>query len=390
MKTVLLAWELGANLGHVGPLVRLARMFRDRGHRTVLALRDVVGPRQLLEGEDSAVLQAPRWPAAAAPRGARGLPAGYPDLLSAAGFCDPDGLAALVRSWDALFSLVRPDLVVLDHSPAACLAAYGTIPTALVCDGYMLPPVHGSTFPPHHPRRAPMADEARIFETVVQVQRRRGRPVPSTLPALFDAPVRAVTSFPQLDPYRAVRREPVIGPLEPMPAPAPLPSEPRLFAYLGDEHPGLETMVHALLEYRGPVEAFLRGDVEGLRRLLASRGARVHAAPPPLTEVLPRAAAVVSNAGSVTTHAALSAGRPQVLLPTHVSAELMAQAVEELGAGVALNGAFSKDEAAGALRRAAADPGLRAAATAAAASLAARPPFDAAAVVVDACLRLVS
>jgi UDP:flavonoid glycosyltransferase YjiC (YdhE family) len=178
--------------------------------------------------------------------------------------------------------------------------------------------------------------EGRLLENVRDAQRRRGRPAPVSLPALFEAPLRAVGTVPELDPYRRIRREPVLGPLEEMPPHSPPPETPRLFAYLGEEHPGLETIVQALADVPGEREAYLRGSVGLLRRFLAARGVKVHEAPPPLADAVSRASVVVSHAGSTTAHAALIAGRPQVLFPTHIEADLTADALVALQVGVKL------------------------------------------------------
>jgi len=389
MKTVLLTVELGEGFGHVGPLLDLARGLRRRGHRPVFALRDVVGPRGLLEDEDLPVLQAPRWTKGAFVRGRPFRPSSYADILAALGFSGAADLAALVRSWDALLGLVKPDLIVADHSPTVCLAAYGTIPVAVVGNGFTVPPADQASFPPLCPDAPPLMSQARLLENVRAVQRRRGRPAPPSLPALFDAPLRAVGTLPELDPYRKTRREPVLGPLAKMPPPTPPPLDGRLFAYLGEEHPALETLVECLAEHRFPVEVYLRGEVGGLRRLLAARGARVHETPPALAEVVPRAAAVISHAGCTAAHAALCAGRPQVLLPTHFEAELTAEALESLGVGVRLKMDAQKAEIAAAFARASCGGPLGRSALALAAKLR-RPPLDALEATTNACLQLLS
>jgi UDP:flavonoid glycosyltransferase YjiC (YdhE family) len=41
MGRVLIAWELGGNMGHVVALTAVARELRERGHRVAFALRDL-------------------------------------------------------------------------------------------------------------------------------------------------------------------------------------------------------------------------------------------------------------------------------------------------------------------------------------------------------------
>jgi UDP:flavonoid glycosyltransferase YjiC (YdhE family) len=390
MKTVLLAWELGANLGHAGPLLLIARALKRQGHRPIFVLRDVVGPRLALAAEDIDIFQAPVWPESDFLRGRPFRIASYADNLAMFGFAEPEGLAAMVRAWDDLLALIKPDLVICDHSPTLCLAAFGTIPVAIVGNGYTVPPVHEPRFPALYAQQPVLVAETRILESVAKVQRQRGRSVPATLPALFDAPLRVIATFPELDPYRASRREPVIGPLETMPADSPRPATPQVFAYLGHEHPSVATIVECLIELNCAVEIYLRGEVGALRGVLAARGARVHAKPPPLSEVVPRCWIVVSHGGSTTAHAALAGGRPQLVLPTHVEQELTAEALVAMEVGAVVERGAKKPEIMTALQDVLESSAMRYAAHARAARIAARPLLDALALVTDACLKLLA
>lgn len=390
MRTVLLACELGGNLGHIGPLSQLSLALQREGWCTPFALKDVVGAKAIITDANRPIYQAPVWPKAAAIAGRPFRISNYADLLALVGFADADGLAAMVGAWDALLALLNPDLIVADFSPTLCLAAHGAIPTALVGNGYVNPPADDAVFPPLDYDRPPLIAQSRLLETIHAVQRRRGRPAPGTLPALFSGPRRAVTTWPELDPYRGVRREPVIGPLERMPAKTPLPSEPGIFAYLGDEQPALEMLLQSLLELGVGIEVYLRGDVGALQRLLASRGVRVHSRPPPLSDVLLRARVVVSSAGATTAHAALAAGRPQVLVPLTVELELTAAAVVALGAGRSVRQNPRKEEIDAALKAALADEEIGRRAQTCADAIAARPALDPLAHVTELCLRLSS
>jgi len=390
MKTVLFAWELGANLGHVGPLLRIARELQRAGHRAVFALRDVVGPRALFGNDPVELFQAPVWP-----RGfLRGRPfrmSSYADLLALEGFADAEGLGAMVDAWDALLRVIKPDLIVLDHSPTLCLGAHGTIPIVIIGTGYTVPPAQEPVFATLFPQQAPLIAETRLLENVHAVQRRRGRGAPLTLPALLDAPLRAIACFPELDPYRAQRREPLLGPLEKMPAPTSLQTERSIFAYIGEEHPAVELIVEALVGLNCRVEVYLRGgDVGALRRVLAARGVCVHDRPPPLGEVVRRASVVVSHGGATTAHAALAAGRPQLLLPTQPEQELTADALVALEAGVSLRANLTPEHLASTLRDFIENDALGANAQRLATAIANRPAVDGLATAVEGCMRLLA
>ncbi len=385
MKTVLFAWELGEGLGHVGPLRSVARELSAVGHRAVFAVRDVVGSRALLNDEDCPVLQAPIWPKRAERGGIR--PVNYADILASRGFATVDDLAAMVAAWQDLFDLVKPDLVVADYSPTACLAAYGAVPVALIGVGSTLPPADLPEFPLLRPEIPPVIPEHRLLEVVHEVQRRRNRPAPNPLPRLLDSPVRSVCTLPELDPYAALRSEPVLGPMGSLLAPTPMPEEPALFAYFAGDFADIEDLVLCLADMDVPVSIHIRGPGGSFARFLKGRGIHVYDEPAPLAEVMPKVSAVLNHGGTIAAHAVM-AGRPQVVLPRHGEARFIAQALESLGVGVQLSERVDKENLRNALRQVLYDPDYRNRALGLAQAIEKRGTVDALSITVNGCLEL--
>ena len=56
------------------------------------------------------------------------------------GFGTLETLFPATLSWRTIFDKLRPDLIVCDHSPVVCFAAYGRIPVVQVGDGFTIPP----------------------------------------------------------------------------------------------------------------------------------------------------------------------------------------------------------------------------------------------------------
>ena len=217
-----MGWEMGGGLGHVVPLLAVARELRARGHRPVLALRDVVEPAFLLRQDGFAVVQAPAWQP---PRARRGpATATLADIFVVMGFGDRDRIHAIVAAWDGLIGLVRPKLVVAEFSPGLCLAARGRVPVVAIGSGFCLPPPEMETFPPLQPKVKSLVRQEDLLASVNRVQRERGAPPLPGLPALFDAEAQFVRALPLLDPYAAHRARPADGPLEPLPDAAPPPA----------------------------------------------------------------------------------------------------------------------------------------------------------------------
>jgi hypothetical protein len=389
MARILLAWELGGGFGHAGPLRALADRLAAHGHQPVFALRDVVTPSPLFRDRRYPVLQGPYWPKPFALRGRRHAINNYADMMATCGYGQVDELAAMVGAWDELLALVKPDLVVIDNAPTLALALFDRIPAIFTGYGFTLPPAHERSFPVLRDETPPLIAEAILLGNVETVQKRRKARVPDSLTALFRGRFRAMTSVRELDPYR-VRQDPELGPLEAMPGPSMLPYQASLFAYLGGDYGGLESMVQALSLLKVPVHAFLRDDAAVHAPFLASRGARVFREAPPLAEIVPAVSWVLSTGGHTTTHAALMGGRAQILLPIHLETRMTTDRLTELGVGKLLEKRREPYETAAAIAEIMADPAMPVVAGKIAESIARRQLRPALDRLTEACLEAVA
>src|ERR1043165_4605640 len=59
MGTILLAWELGAGLGHLVRLKPIAQGLLQKGHRVYAAIRDLASAQNVFPAGQVSVLQAP-------------------------------------------------------------------------------------------------------------------------------------------------------------------------------------------------------------------------------------------------------------------------------------------------------------------------------------------
>src|SRR5690348_5499512 len=121
MATVLMAWELGGGIGHLMNLRPIGKALVERGHRVIAALREIGGARKAFEGTGITFISAPQ---------ANFLRKIYDPMRSMAhvlgnsGFGDEGILATLLESWNAIFDIVKPEVVIADHAPNALLALY--------------------------------------------------------------------------------------------------------------------------------------------------------------------------------------------------------------------------------------------------------------------------
>lgn len=329
-RTVLFAWELGAGMGHVQQLLPLAKALTAHGLRAVFAVREPEFTGALLQSQGFEVLQAPNRHVAdtSAPTG---LAASFADILARCGFNSVEQLSPLLQAWQDLLDQVQPDLIVCDHSPTLCLASAGAIPTVLVGSGFTVPPITEPVFPVLIPGQELYIREERMLAVVQEVQRQRGRLIPQTLPGIFSDADCFVTAVPELDPYQAERKEPVVGPLDRLGAPIPPPPTPSYFAYLNAAQAGVEQVLNGLLSCGFPGQVYLRQLTEAQRDLWKSAGVNIIEQMPPIREVLARATVVVHHGGAGTAQHALAIGRPQLLLPTQLEQILSAQLLQQLG-----------------------------------------------------------
>lgn len=369
MANILLAWELGAGLGHLGRLLALGQALAGRGHRVALACGDPEGARRAAPGAGQGIefLAAPPL----ALRTAIVEPANLAEVLLQFGLDDAELLAGLVAAWRRLFQEFRPAVVVLDYSPVALLALQGhPARRVLFGTGFACPPVLPSLpslrpWQDHYPERLRFSEEC-LLESLNRVLAGLAQPPLERVAELYRrADLNALATLPELDHYPDRRGGDYRGvwSLPGGQAPDwPDTEGPKVFAYL---KPVLAVPV--LAECLADLGANSLFHVPGLdaatRQRLVRTGARVAERPLDIATVAGQADFALLHAGHNTTAAMLLAGKPVLCLPIYAEQYLLAHAVERLGAG--LNVVTESADALGAaLCRLHAEPGFRIAAAA--------------------------
>ncbi len=346
MGTVLLGWELGGGLGHVGVLREVARELAGRGLRPVLVLKDLTIGRSLLRDLPFPILQAPHsWEDA--PKGFRASTFG--DVLAIAGFRGVDRLTLLVNAWQALIDMTGAKAVVAEFAPTLCLAAYGVTPTVVIGHGYWVPPDDTHDFPKIAANFGTVMKTEQMLEVVRNVQRSRGRPVPETLPGAVAGTHRIVYTVDEIDPYQGMRNGTLVAPLRATGPAMEESQEQSFFAYLSAEHPVTPWLLTWLAKAGVQGSAYVRGAPERMLSQARKAGLVMYHEPPPLERMLEQSSVVIHHAGSNTTLAALTAGRPQLVLPQFLEQDLTSRALDRLGVGKRLLGDFGQRQVTDAL-----------------------------------------
>lgn len=330
-KRVLVGYEYGLGMGHIARMLPIARTLSDRGHQVLFFLYNARECARIISRERLPVIAAMDMTVRVPEMRHPPRFSTYSDFMALAGSYYQDHLFTATLFWKTLFDLYRPDLIVCDNSPNCCLAAFGRIPVVLLGDGFTLPPAQDAVFPSF--QNAPAVIEPDLLlQNMRAVQKRHGFRQPETITEPFRTEARLFCTLPEMDHYTLMRRDVVIGPPpNDVLAPVPAPAEPSYFAYLKMECPTISDVLDSLSATNLPGELYVSGlPSEWEARLIRWR-AIVHRDPPPIDEVLARASVVVHHGGNGLACAALSAGRPQLILPLYQETELTGETLSRIG-----------------------------------------------------------
>jgi hypothetical protein len=307
-------------------------------------LRDLSRAHGRLATEGFAIAQAPIW----LPRLAHPPRLGnYAVVLAAAGWMDPGGLAGLLCGWQDLFDLVQADVLICDHAPTAMLASRGSrMQVWAIGNSFEIPPP-GSHFPsmqlgdPGDASRCAQYD-ATVLAPTNQALALLGRAPLARLSDLFSPAEVAIASVPELGHYQGYPANTEwAGPSyvgdAGVAAVWPEGAGPRAFVYLSPGHPGFRPVIEALRSLGVVALVHAKGlAAEAAARLAGDGRIRFEPAPVQMDAAVAAADIVISHASLGTATAALLAGKPQLVLPSHTEQGMVALRIAQAGIGLAL------------------------------------------------------
>ena len=362
--SILYAWEFGANLGHVGTFLPVARELRERGTTVHWAVAHPHQAARLLPRAGFDWLQAPTIPE----QRREGPPLNYADILLRFGYGNGDDLLGLVVAWRELLRLTGAKVVLADHAPTAILAARTLdIPVMLFGSGFFAPPQVQPT--PNMRSWVAVATDQLLtndrlaLASINALLERYGKPPLDYIAQLFQVAEDSLLSLPELDHYPARGPARYWGMLPAAVAEDstwPTVAGPRVFAYLRPETPHLEAALQALQGLRGSVLIYAPGLPGELMQRYAAPHVTFSPVPVDLNKVARQADAGLTYASPAATVAFLMAGKPVLMIPGHLEQFLFARRVEEMGAGLIQNPEQAPHQLAAMLQQVLGDPGLRA------------------------------
>lgn len=341
MAKILYAWELGGDYGHIGSFMPLAQELRKRGHEVVFVLRDLVNAETAVAWHGFFVLQAPVWMAEI--RGLPEPPANYSEIIVRFGFINRNALSGLVRAWLGLFSMLKPDLLIADHSPVSLLSARAQgIPRVLFGTGFCSPP-HLQPMPNMRPwanvslKRLDDADShvMAVANSLLADMRPPVQPL-QAVADLFRVEEDFLCTFPEMDHYPQrlgarywgamfnAHQGDVVG--------WPNGAGKKVFAYVKPGYRDFDKVLQALAGCGQSVLLFASGISRNDLEKFSNDRMRILPNPINLAHIARQSDLAVCHAGHGTIAAMLLAGVPLLLLPTQLEQYLAAWRVEQYGA----------------------------------------------------------
>jgi UDP:flavonoid glycosyltransferase YjiC (YdhE family) len=329
-RRILLAWELGANLGHVVPLLSLARQLRERGHQVVFALRDLSNAL-LIASQGFSFFPAP------APRGRRATYTSYAAMLSGEAFPSANAALAGALGWRSILQATRPDLMVADHAPLALLAARGLklrvatlgIPFSIPVTGRPLPLFSAS-------ERDGQAEEERLLARLNKALQALRAPRLETVSDLYRVDATMARTLPETDCFAPRPDADYVSP-DPQDAGDALPEwpdvkGPKVLVYL-KSGPWVRPVCDALASCEASAIAYFSGIEPKAAEALERPGLKVAREYCRFSTLMDQGDAVVCHASHNTVVGAVLAGKPLVMMPNYIEQALTAARVVKLGTG---------------------------------------------------------
>ncbi len=363
MAHILATWELGCGYGHVASIAPLAAALAASGHRTIFAARDPVTAHDMAGGAFAGIVQAPIYTR----RLRRRDTLTFGQVIAEGGFVDTVSVAALVRAWLALFDMIGPDALLIEHAPVSLLAAHiAGLPAVRVGPTFTAPPARDpmpTLMPWATHRPAELAEAGRVADGLVHaICRMFGAPPLTGLAELLAGAPDFALTWPEVDHHGPQPDIGYYGPLAGLAATArprwPAGTGPRTFVYLGFDGPAGRAMAQALGTLGWPAiwHAAAAPGFTLAPNILHSRD------PVDMTALALNADLFIGRGGHGAGCAMLRAGLPQLLLPDTLESLLVTYRLRRAGVALSVSGSAGDDALFAALHRVTTDDHIRAAA----------------------------
>lgn len=349
MSSILICWELGSGLGQITQIQQVIDHYQDKGHTIWLAARDTSVIRPLITNPAINLIAAPFADSNHQVENGRGAVTGYANLLQRSGYYRDDALNGLVEAWQNLITLIRPELLIINHSPTAVLASRNLkIATVAVGSSFSIPADSSplAVFSRNHDaKEKALAQERQVLRTINTVcLKQKIKPLHS-LADMFETVEHIVfQNHCELDHYgqrsnQQARRISYVSSQPPafsQPAIFPHYEGPKIFCYL-KATTELATILQALKMIRCSAIVVCPGLSEIAQHKYRAKHIIFHQSPVNMQEALLKSDIAITHAGESIVNQFLQQGKPVCVLPMSVDQLMVSRKIKELNAGAVLN-----------------------------------------------------
>ena len=264
------------------------------------------------------------------------------DTLLLSGYLKAEELQALTEAWSNLITLLNPDLLLMDYSPTAALAASNLSCRTIMVGNSFWQPVPGN------PIRSWLLDQSQVeltqrqeqmaVNTINQVLKARAAAPIQYLGDLFTVDRTIITTPPEFDLYGDIRQDALYhcksgAPGIQKPVEFGTGSQPRVLAYLKPGHPQFDLIIKGLsLSDANVYVTCPQADPKRLEPL-RSEQFNFSVQPVQLASAMAQAALFISHGNGGSTLESILAGTPVLSLPIQLEQLLTSQTVNQLHIG---------------------------------------------------------
>nr|MDJ0833576.1 hypothetical protein [Gammaproteobacteria bacterium] len=272
----------------------------------------------------------------------------YSDILLRCGFADADELFGLVQSWQAIYLSVQPDLILVEHAPAAMLAARSLgLAYCLMGTGFTVPPNQQSPMPTLQPWKPDPVElrqkmDMQVLENVNRVLAASQHDPITQVSELLHGDESILLTWPETDHYGERSDGHYMGPILDTVRGHEVEKwatarQPRIFAYLSARYRHFQPMLDQLLG--GPANLLIHARDFTYSSTDVNSTHNIHISPKPLDAewAMEYADLVICHGGQATTLFALKTATPLLILPQQLEQAVLAYRLNESGLASSLH-----------------------------------------------------
>ncbi len=338
MAKITFCWELGGGYGHIASFKPLADRLLDREHTVSAVLRYCDYANTFFEGMPLAYSAAPMWVPV---REYTSPTISYADIITRHGYDSVASLLPLVEQWRENFLSYGTELVIVDHSPTALVAARTlNIPITLFGTGFCAPP---PVYP--LPSITPWLNsdedflikiELDVVTVINKVLKHFGVSEIKHLHELFDVDENFLCTFPELDHYDGRSMDGYWGPIfndgsgatvNNMNSAWPNAKKKKVFVYTKNEYEFVNELLTSFKSINADFVVHCAGFNAEDTACYECDNVIFSIEPVQMKSIAGHADLVVCHAGHGTIASSLLMGIPLLLMPTQLEQSLLASKI---------------------------------------------------------------